>query len=181
VAGVHVAIAARISVNPQYLTPARRVHAQYCVHVRARPPMHVYLCSLLLVCSPKLHRVSYQVSSRQMLEEALDALTDMKELRQLELVVKNFMLCADQLRTIGEASGTRVSFACMLGEKASTLVCAASTIPSAAVSSPRPIPVHGSVWRGSMRVRQLPERCTAQGCRKYVWGLQRCKQARLLW
>jgi len=53
------------------------------------------------VCCPKLQRVSYQVSSRPILEEALDALTDMKELRQLELVVKNFMLCADQLRTIG--------------------------------------------------------------------------------
>jgi hypothetical protein len=51
--------------------------------------------------SPKLRRVSYQVSSRPMLEEGLGALTDMKELRQLELVIKNFMLCADQLRVIG--------------------------------------------------------------------------------
>jgi hypothetical protein len=39
-----------------------------------------------------------------MLDEALHALQDLQELRQLELIVKNFTLCADQLRIIGESA-----------------------------------------------------------------------------
>uniref|UniRef100_A0A7S0RZ38 F-box domain-containing protein n=1 Tax=Chlamydomonas leiostraca TaxID=1034604 RepID=A0A7S0RZ38_9CHLO len=53
---------------------------------------------------PSLHRVSYQVSSRTQLDEALSALMTLKELRQLELIVKNFTLCSDQLRVIGMLS-----------------------------------------------------------------------------
>ncbi|KAL6751575.1 hypothetical protein V8C86DRAFT_2775631 [Haematococcus lacustris] len=50
---------------------------------------------------PLLHRVSYQMQSRALLDEALAALGSLKELRQLELIVKHFTLCTEQLRTIG--------------------------------------------------------------------------------
>lgn len=53
--------------------------------------------------SPSLSRVSYTVNSRSALDEALAAMMTLKELRQLELVVKNFTLCPDQLRVIGES------------------------------------------------------------------------------
>lgn len=97
-----------------------------CVRVLA-VCAHRHVCPRPCVRSPKLHRVSYQVSSRPMLEEALDALTDMKELRQLELVVKNFMLCADQLRTIGEAGGARALNACWVKERGACLALFASS------------------------------------------------------
>lgn len=51
--------------------------------------------------SPGLQRVSYQVSSRPALDEALGSLMSLRELRQLELIVKNFTLCSEQLRVIG--------------------------------------------------------------------------------
>mmetsp|Transcript_14077 Transcript_14077/g.30515 ORF Transcript_14077/g.30515 Transcript_14077/m.30515 type:complete len:466 (+) Transcript_14077:51-1448(+) len=48
-----------------------------------------------------LKRVSYQVSCRGHLDEALAALMNLADLRQLELIVKNFTLCSNQLRVIG--------------------------------------------------------------------------------
>jgi hypothetical protein len=49
-----------------------------------------------------------------MLDEALHALQDLQELRQLELIVKNFTLCADQLRIIGESAWHSCSFSSAL-------------------------------------------------------------------
>ena len=52
--------------------------------------------------SPLLQRVSYLVSSRTQLDEALAALTQMPKLNSLELVIKNFIVCPDQMRVVGE-------------------------------------------------------------------------------
>ncbi len=61
-----------------------------------------YLCCVVYAPrSPLLTRVSYTVSSRAALDEALTALSTLQHLRHLELVVKNFTLCSDQLRVIG--------------------------------------------------------------------------------
>lgn len=54
------------------------------------------------MCSPRLQRLSYQVSARTLLDEALTALSDCKELKQLELVIRNFSLSTDQLHIVGE-------------------------------------------------------------------------------
>ena len=53
--------------------------------------------------SPEIQRVSYQVASRQHLDEALAALAGLPQLKNLELIVKNFTLCSDQLRVVGES------------------------------------------------------------------------------
>ncbi len=53
-------------------------------------------------CSSGLTRVSYQVASRTHLDEALAALVNLPQLKTLELIVKNFTLCSDQLRVIGQ-------------------------------------------------------------------------------
>ncbi len=58
-------------------------------------------CRPPLPRSPHLHRVSYQVLARPLLDEALPAFMALGELRQLELIVKNFTLSADNLRHIG--------------------------------------------------------------------------------
>mmetsp|Transcript_31984 Transcript_31984/g.95537 ORF Transcript_31984/g.95537 Transcript_31984/m.95537 type:complete len:310 (+) Transcript_31984:864-1793(+) len=50
---------------------------------------------------PLLHRVSYQVTHRQYLDEVLAALMNVRQLKVLELIVKNFTLCTEQLRVIG--------------------------------------------------------------------------------
>ncbi|MEW5300237.1 MAG: hypothetical protein WDW36_003179 [Sanguina aurantia] len=49
----------------------------------------------------RLQRLSYQVSARTLLDEALTALSDCKELKQLELVIRNFSLSTDQLHIVG--------------------------------------------------------------------------------
>lgn len=56
----------------------------------------------MYACSPLLQRVSYLVSSRSHLDEALAALMQLRNLKTLELIIKNFILCPDQLRVIGE-------------------------------------------------------------------------------
>lgn len=53
------------------------------------------------ISCPKLQRVSYQVSSQPNLDEALAALVTLPLLKTLELVVKSFTLCSDQLRVVG--------------------------------------------------------------------------------
>ncbi|KAG1666522.1 hypothetical protein FOA52_014419 [Chlamydomonas sp. UWO 241] len=53
------------------------------------------------ISCPNLQRVSYQVASRPHLDEALAALVNVPSLKVLELIVKNFTLCSDQLRVIG--------------------------------------------------------------------------------
>ncbi|KAG2451623.1 hypothetical protein HYH02_003404 [Chlamydomonas schloesseri] len=50
---------------------------------------------------PSLGRVSYLVGRKSDLDEALAALMSIKELKQLELIVRNFVLTADELRVIG--------------------------------------------------------------------------------
>lgn len=45
------------------------------------------------------------MSARQQLDEALTALMVTKSLKQLELIIKNFILTSDQLRAIGETEG----------------------------------------------------------------------------
>jgi len=50
---------------------------------------------------PKLQRLSYLVSSRFHMDEALAALLNMPNLTALELIVKNFMLSPDELRVCG--------------------------------------------------------------------------------
>ncbi len=52
--------------------------------------------------SPLLHRVSYLVGKKADLDEALIALMSIRELKQLELIVRNFVLTPDELRVIGE-------------------------------------------------------------------------------
>ena len=59
------------------------------------PPPLCYVPSL------NLRRVSYEVAGRSQLDEALTAFMQMKELMQLELIIKNFTLSADQLQMIG--------------------------------------------------------------------------------
>lgn len=76
-------------------------HFTLCV-LRVYSLMHVH--AIPFGCSPGLHRVSYLVASRSQLDEALSALMALRELRQLELIVKNFTLCSDQLRVIGMLS-----------------------------------------------------------------------------
>lgn len=49
-----------------------------------------------------LHRVSYLVSLKTALDEALAALMNMRGLKSLELIIRNFVLSPDQLRVIGE-------------------------------------------------------------------------------
>eukprot|EP00798_Chlamydomonas_sp_ICE-L_P027193 gene27193-2439_t len=56
---------------------------------------------LSLLAIPVLWRLSYQVTSRSQLDEALHALMNMQLLKHLELVVKSFTLCSDQLRMVG--------------------------------------------------------------------------------
>lgn len=58
------------------------------------------ITSASLSC-PALQRVSYQVASRQHLDESLAALLKLPMLKTLELIVKNFTLCSDQLSVIG--------------------------------------------------------------------------------
>lgn len=58
---------------------------------------------LALHCSPSLSRVSYLVGRKSDLDEALAALMSIKELKQLELIVRNFVLTADELRVIGKS------------------------------------------------------------------------------
>eukprot|EP00798_Chlamydomonas_sp_ICE-L_P027194 gene27194-2441_t len=53
------------------------------------------------ISCPVLWRLSYQVTSRSQLDEALHALMNMQLLKHLELVVKSFTLCSDQLRMVG--------------------------------------------------------------------------------
>ncbi|KXZ52391.1 hypothetical protein GPECTOR_9g435 [Gonium pectorale] len=50
---------------------------------------------------PALTRVSYLVGKKGDLDEALAALMSIRELKQLELIVRNFVLTADELRVIG--------------------------------------------------------------------------------
>ncbi|EFJ39893.1 hypothetical protein VOLCADRAFT_100415 [Volvox carteri f. nagariensis] len=50
---------------------------------------------------PALSRVSYLVGRKSDLDEALPALQHIKELKQLELIVRNFILTAENLRHIG--------------------------------------------------------------------------------
>lgn len=50
---------------------------------------------------PALHRVSYLVGRKVDLDESLMALRFVGQLKQLELVVRNFVLSADELRVIG--------------------------------------------------------------------------------
>lgn len=45
--------------------------------------------------------MSYLVGKKSDLDEALAALMSIKELKQLELIVRNFVLTADELRVIG--------------------------------------------------------------------------------
>ncbi|KAG2488990.1 hypothetical protein HYH03_012430 [Edaphochlamys debaryana] len=50
---------------------------------------------------PSVSRVSYFVGRKTDLDEALAALMTIRELKQLELIVRNFVLTADELRVIG--------------------------------------------------------------------------------
>ncbi|PNH00829.1 hypothetical protein TSOC_013322 [Tetrabaena socialis] len=50
---------------------------------------------------PSLSRVSYLVGKKSDLDEALASLMSIKELKHLELIVRNFVLTADELRVIG--------------------------------------------------------------------------------
>ncbi|GIL88352.1 hypothetical protein Vretimale_15057 [Volvox reticuliferus] len=50
---------------------------------------------------PALSRVSYLVGRKSDLDEALPALQHIRELKQLELIVRNFVLTAENLRHIG--------------------------------------------------------------------------------
>ncbi|GIL55327.1 hypothetical protein Vafri_10881 [Volvox africanus] len=50
---------------------------------------------------PALSRISYLVGRKFDLDEALPALQHIRELKQLELIVRNFVLTADNLRHIG--------------------------------------------------------------------------------
>lgn len=52
--------------------------------------------------SPELRRVSYLVTSRGAVDEAVGALANVPGLQTLELIIKNCTLCSDQLRQIGE-------------------------------------------------------------------------------
>ncbi len=45
--------------------------------------------------------MSYLVGKKSDLDEALAALMSIKELKHLELIVRNFVLTADELRVIG--------------------------------------------------------------------------------
>ncbi len=66
-------------------------------------------CARMLECvhalrSRALRRVSYTVSSRASLDEALTAFALLPQLRQLEVVVRNFTLSAEQLRNLGQCA-----------------------------------------------------------------------------
>lgn len=90
------------------------------------------LCVCLApVCSPLLHRVSYLVSKKADLDEALIALMSIRELKQLELVVRNFVLTADELRVIGERAGRGAEGGAAAG-------CTAGWAEQCAMCAPRP-------------------------------------------
>lgn len=62
----------------------------------------LYLAHFPALRSPELRRVSYLVTSRGAVDEAVGALANVPGLQTLELIIKNCTLCSDQLRQIGE-------------------------------------------------------------------------------